>query len=109
MSQQKIQANEKQVKILEWLMKPEQAALRSDWQGGKGFHVSGRAMIQPKGKAPLSITEALRQAGFVEGIEVNGYQMRIRAAETAPDGRTYAETFKFFAMRPPVQIDSDLF
>lgn len=102
-------AEDKRVQILQWLLKPEQKPLRVDYQDGKGFHVSGRTMIQPKGKAPLSITEALRQAGFEDGKEVAGYQLRIKPAETAADGRVYAETFKFFAVRPPVQVEVDLF
>ena len=101
-------AEDKRVQILQWLLKPEQKSLRVDYQDGKGFHVSGRTMIQPKGKAPLSITEALRQSGFVEGCEVAGYQLRIKPGETVGD-RVYAETFKFFAVRPPVQVDADLF
>lgn len=100
---------DKRVEIMNWLLKPEQAALRVDYQGGKGFHVSGRTMIQPKGKAPVPITEALRQAGFVEGVEIAGYQLRVKPAETTADGRVYAETFKFFAVRPPVQVDDGLF
>lgn len=99
---------DKKVEIMQWLLKPEQEKLRTDYRDGKGFHLSGRTMIQPKGKAPLPITEALRQAGFVEGIEVGGYQLRIKPSETVGD-RVYAETFKFFAVRPPVQIEGDLF
>lgn len=100
---------EKRVQIMEWLLKPEQKALRVDYQDGKGFHVSGRTMIQPKGKAPLPITEALRQAGFTDNMEVSGYALRIKPSETSSDGRTYAETFKFFAVRPPVQVENGLF
>ena len=99
---------DKKLLVMQWLLKDEQKAIRNDWQGGKGFHVSARTMIQPKGKAPISITEALRQAGFVEGCKVGGYQLRIKPAETV-SGREYAETFKFFAERPPVQVDNDLF
>lgn len=101
-------AQDKRVEILNWLMKDEQKALRVDYQGGKGFHVSGRTMIQPKGKAAMPITEALRQNGFTEGCEVSGYQCRIKAAETVGD-RTYAEQFKFFAVRPPVQVEGEIF
>lgn len=99
---------EKREHIMQWLLKPEQAGLRVDYHDGKGFHVSGRTMIQPKGKAPLPITEALRQAGFTDGIKVGGYQLRIKPGETSGD-RVYAETFKFFAERPPVQVDESIF
>ena len=101
-------AEDKRVQILQWLLKPEQKALRVDYHDGKGFHVSGRMIIQPKGKAPLPLTEALRQAGFTEGCEVAGYQLRIKPAEQVGE-RVYAETFKFFAVRPPMQVDADLF
>lgn len=99
---------DKRVVILNWLLNEEQAGLRTDYEGGKGFHVSGRTKIQLKGKAPMPITEALRQAGFTDGCEVGGYNMRIKPGEQVGD-RVYAETFKFFAVRPPVQIDSGVF
>ena len=99
---------DKRVVILNWLLSEKQAGLRTDYNGGKGFHVSGRTMIQPKGKAPMPITEALRQAGFTDGCEVAGYQLRVKPGEQVGD-RVYAETFKFFAVRPPVQVEGDIF
>lgn len=101
-------AEDKRVAIMQWLRKESQAGFRTDYQKGGGFHVTGRTIIQPKGKAPLPITEALRQAGFTDGCEVDGYVLRIKPAEQVGE-RVYAETFKFFAVRPPMQVDADLF
>ena len=101
-------AEDKRVAIMQWLRKEQQAGLRTDYQKGGGFHVSGRTMIQPKNKPALPITEALRQAGFTDGCEVDGYVLRIKPVEQVGD-RMYAETFKFFPVKPPVLVDENLF
>mgnify|MGYP003619001627 CR=1 FL=1 len=100
--------DEKKVVILNWLLAEDQQDMRMDYQDGKGFQVSGRTMIQPKGKAPMPITEALRQNGFNDGDEIGGYQVRVKPAGER-NGKQYAETFKFFVMRPPVPDSDDIF
>jgi hypothetical protein len=100
---------EKQERIIAWLLKDGQKAMRKDYRDGKGFQVSGRTVIALKGKAPMAITDALREAGFEQDVEAAGYRVQVQAAELTPDGRNYPELFKFFVLRPPVPVEAGVF